>query len=913
MLNPVGAEPITAEIVSVHIPSISALPQLRGLLEVSRLVRDEHDLTRLIDRIAETISESLGFRAVAINLYRPTEGDFQVAAVHGNHEAREALIGTSRSADDWTPYLDNRFLRRGAYLIPHDEIVWEGVLFHVPDLPLGTDPDAWHPEDALIVPMRANDGRLLGVVSVDEPESGMRPTDEELEVLVAFAEHVAAALEGASDTAAAARDRAALSRMLDVSASLVELDSVDSILNAVAHGISDALGFEKVVVGTLHDEGRFVPTGTAGWDANDPGLAFSLTQADLDALLVPAFELEGCYLIENEIANAVVGNRSNYTSQRGGAGPLAWRRHLLIVPLVERDGPRRGFIWADDPVDSMLPSRERLQALRTFANQATMALRAAEDLQTLNARNAELAALHETAFGLLERPDLDSVLYAIVDNARQLARTPNAYLYLSDAPDADFKMRVGLGLFEEHVGRIAEPGLGASGKVLLCGETVVVEDYRDWGDRLVGYDEIAFRAVAAVPLRAGGRVVGVIGLARQDATAYTTGEIALLERFALLAELALENARLYATMRQSEELHRHVVDGSTDLIALLGPDSRIVLASRAYSDVLGYEPGELLGSLLSDLVHPDDLTTARATVVDGVIAEPMVARLRHRDGHWVRVEGTASPIKNEAGELQLELVIVRDITERERLQEQLRQAQKMESIGRLAGGIAHDFNNLLTAIRGYSELMLIDFDAGTAPSRESAEQIALAAGRAAALTSQLLAYSRKQVLRPQVIDLNEIVAGMAAMLAPMLGEQVVLSTALDSEIGPILADPTQIEQVVLNLAINSRDAMPGGGNLVLTTASFELHEAGEPLHPDLQPGPYITLTVRDTGVGIEPTVAEQVFEPFFTTKNVGEGTGLGLATVHGIVSQSGGAIWVDSVPGEGTSFTVCLPLAPESE
>jgi signal transduction histidine kinase len=275
----------------------------------------------------------------------------------------------------------------------------------------------------------------------------------------------------------------------------------------------------------------------------------------------------------------------------------------------------------------------------------------------------------------------------------------------------------------------------------------------------------------------------------------------------------------------------------------------------------------------------------------------------------VLLEATANMICGPDGRPQHVVATARDITERQRLQEQLRQAQKMESIGRLAGGIAHDFNNLLTAISGYAELMLMDFDADAVPTRDSAEQIARAAGRAASLTGQLLAFSRKQVLRPQVIDLNEVVGGMATMLARMLGEDVVLSTAFDSELGPTLADPTQVEQVVLNLALNARDAMPNGGSLMLRTAPLELRDGDESPHPDLQPGSYVTLAVRDNGIGMAPDLVEKVFEPFFTTKGIGEGTGLGLATVHGIVSQSGGVIWVESTPGEGTAFTVCLPLA----
>jgi PAS domain S-box-containing protein len=920
LLNPVGVPPITG-VMSVHIEPLSTLPQLRGLLEVTRLVREERDLTRLVDAIAATIAVSLGFRTVAINLYRPAEGDFMVTTVHGSEGARDVLLGTTRSSDAWAPYFTDRFLRRGAYLVPHDEGDWEGVPSHVPEFEPSTDPDAWHPEDALMVPMRGAHGALLGVVSVDEPESGLRPTDEELDVLVAFAEHVIGAIDAAQDAAAAARGRASLAQLFDVSASLVELDSAEDVLEAIARGIEQALGFEKVAV-CLARDGRFSPTGTAGWAPDDPGLDFTLTTADMDLLLVPEFEIEGCYLIEQAVATALVGGGSNYQSQRGGAGPRAWSRHWLLVPLIERDGSRTGFIWVDDPADSMLPSRERLQALRTFANQATMALRSAVDFETLNARNSELAALHDTAVGLLERLDVDSVLAAIMQSACSLVGTPHGFLALVDSETDRLNTAVKLGLLERVGPALAKRGEGVAGRVWETNSTIAIDDYATWDGRAQGFAEAELHATVAVPLRAGGEVVGVIGLAyAEPGCTFGPAQVALVERFAQLAALALESARLYTAaqreleerraveeaLRRSESLHRHVVDGSTDLIALLDPESRIVLASSAYEDVLGYSPAALVGTLLAGLLHPDDLEAVRENAVDGAVVEPAAARLRASDGRWVLVEGISTPIRGENGEIELIVVIARDVTERQRLQEQLRQGQKMESIGRLAGGIAHDFNNLLTAIGGYAELMLMDFDAGAVPTRDSAEQISRAAGRAASLTGQLLAFSRKQVLRPHVIDLNEVVAGMATMLARMLGEDVVLSTEFHPDLGLALADPTQIEQVALNLALNGRDSMPHGGSLALRTAPFELGAHDERPHPDLEPGSYVTLTVRDTGLGIEPELLEKIFEPFFTTKAVGEGTGLGLATVHGIVSQSGGVIWVDSTLGEGTTFTVCLP------
>jgi len=882
----------------VHSQPRSTLTHLRGLLEVSHRVRDEHDLERLVDRIAATISESLGFATVAINLYRPAEGDFRIATVHGNAPAREALLGLTRAPEAWEPFLTERFFRRGAYLIPHDEVDWERVPSYVPDLPISDEPDAWHPEDALIVPMRGAGGDLLGVVSVDEPSSGLRPGDEELDVLVAFAEHVAAAIEAAQDAAAAARDRLALARLLDVSASLVELASVDAVLDAVAHAISDALGFEKVAVCLVEEDG-FVPRGTAGWEPDDPGLAFAIAPADLERVLTPEFEHEGCYLIENDVARALVGNASSYRSQRFGPGPRGWSHHWLLVPLADRDGVRHGFIWADDPVDAMLPSPERLQALRTFANQATAALRAAIDLETLTARNSELAALHDTAFGLLEGLELERVLTAIVESASSLVTTPNAYLYLSDHATGGLRMQVGLGRFASELGRVGLPGKGVSGKVLVTGETVVVDDYRDWPDRLESYDDAGFRAAVGVPLRAGGELAGVIGIARQEARPFDASQVALLERFAGLASLALENARLYEALSRSEELYRQIVESSTELIALVDLDGRIVVASPSIMRTLGVGAEAILDKSFEELIHPDDVETAGETLAAAFGGKPaaITVRARHADGGYVLLDATASAVPGPDGAPQHVLATARDVTERHRLEEQLRQAQKLESVGRLAGGIAHDFNNLLTAIRGYAELLLLDLDEDAA-ARESAAQIARAADRAAALTAQLLAFSRKQVLRPQLLDLNEVVEGMTPLLERVLGDVVVLTTVLEPGLGRTLADPTQVEQVILNLALNARDAMPDGGGLLVSTANVELEDKW-----------YVTLVVADTGSGMDEETAARAFEPFFTTKDVGAGTGLGLATVHGIVAQSGGSVGVVSEPGAGTTFTVRLPLA----
>jgi diguanylate cyclase (GGDEF)-like protein len=368
----------------------SAIARLRALLDVTRLVRDETDTATVLAAIAESIATSLGFRTVVVNTYRPAWNDFEVTTVHGSDEARATLLGDTLPWEGWEPLLDERFAVNGAYMIPHGAFDWEHDVGarYIPDWEPSERPDAWHPGDELFVPMVHTDGHLLGIISVGEPASGLRPSADQLAGLVAVADHAALALQSAQETAAAAFHRAALRQLLQVSSRLTETLSAGAILQSVCEGISEALGFDKVCI-DLPDpvSGIFTTRAAVGWTLDDMRQNSPMTMWELAPLIDPLFERQGCYLLTLEEALArLPDTHSIRSSELNGRGPHAWNRHWLTVPMYDRDGGVIGLIWADDPRNRLLPSTELLQALRVFANQATAALDSAarfEDMRYL--------------------------------------------------------------------------------------------------------------------------------------------------------------------------------------------------------------------------------------------------------------------------------------------------------------------------------------------------------------------------------------------------------------------------------------------------------------------------------------------------------------------------------------------------
>ncbi len=419
-------------------------------------------------------------------------------------------------------------------------------------------------------------------------------------------------------------------------------------------------------------------------------------------------------------------------------------------------------------------------------------------------------------------------------------------------------------------------------------------------------------SVALIPMLVDSETVGGLALASDEVDHFSDERIELVKSVADQLSNALARSRLERERRRLSA----AIEQTTDAVIITDKAHLIQYVNPGFERITGYGRSEVVGKPIrfleeggGDEDHPQmsyrssrDPDEWRGRLVN-----------RRKDGTPYTVDTSLSPIRDKTGAIVNFVGVQRDITEELQLEQRYLQAQKMEAIGRLAGGVAHDFNNLLTAIMGYADILSDRLVPGSAPISD-VNEIRRAAERAAGLTRQLLAFSRKQVMQPQNVNLNEIVRDMERMLKPLIGEDIELQTALDPRLGSVRADPGQLEQVIMNLAVNARDAMPSGGRIMIATRNVELDEAYAREHPGIKGGLFVSLTVSDTGTGLSPEALSHLFEPFFTTKEEGKGTGLGLATVYGIVKQSGGHIASASELGKGTSFEILLPrLEKEAE
>jgi PAS domain S-box-containing protein len=518
---------------------------------------------------------------------------------------------------------------------------------------------------------------------------------------------------------------------------------------------------------------------------------------------------------------------------------------------------------------------------------------------------------------------LPALLHAIVEYVERHADGIMATVMLLDLERGELRLGAGPSLPEVYRRSIASvpvgPASGTCGTAAHRGMPVISPDLAAeplWEG--VPQRELALaaglRACWSVPVfSTEGAVLGTLALYAPEARDPRPEEQAIVAIASYLAGIAIDRSRTIEALGRSSRLLQQVLDSLPVGVWVVGTDGRIVFANPASRRLWGDEPHAERAWLVHGGRPVSAEESAASRALRGETLRDELVRLDLPDGTVRLVMTSAVPVVGAAGEIGGAIVLHRDVTEQQaaedalrRSEEQLRQAQKMEAVGQLAGGIAHDFNNLLTGILSYCDLLLDEVRAGD-PIRGDVEQIRQAGQRAAGLTRQLLAFSRRQVLQPKVISLNSVLAELDGMVRRLAGADVVVEAEIDPGLWYVLADPGQLEQVVINLVVNARDAMPDGGRLTITTAN-RIYLPDTPERPaGVRPGAYVTLSLSDTGVGMELELQSRVFEPFFTTKEPGKGTGLGLSTVYGIVQQSGGHVALRSAPGQGATFTVLLP------
>jgi PAS domain S-box-containing protein len=612
--------------------------RLRGLLEVTRLVRTGAQLPELLAEIARTVSDSLGYRTVVINLYRREWNDFVVSTVHGSDEARQVLLGEVQQVADWEPLLDQRFLQRGAYLVPEGEIDWdEHGASYKPDLPASSDPNAWHADDALFAPMRGADGQLLGVLSVDEPISGRKPTGDEIDVLVAVSEHAALAVEAAQEAARAKANRDALERLLAVSASLNELADTNDLLAHVCAAISDALGFGKVAVQLLNGDGYHSSVASVGF-ADGENSGAPITADQLERLLQPEFDLAGCSLIPHAEARRLLPEHpAGYRSMLDGRGPHAWDNDWLFVPLHDRRGRRIGYIWADDPVDRLKPDLERLTILRAFANQATTALEQASQFEEIqNAYEHHRALIDASPVAIVDF-ELDGRVRSWNAGATEIFgwTAEEAIGRMNPAVPAEE-----LDFFLENMARIAD------------GLTV-----RDLDTRRLHRDGSSIDvSISAGPIHdAHGNVIGAVAL-MIDVTARKRSERALVA---------------------SESRKDAVLRAALDAAVIVDHEGLITEINPATEETFGCTRADLIGKRFLDILvapaYRQDLAAVLASGSGPLIGSPVEISALRSDHRTFPVEVAITRV--DVSDRLLFAISLRDVTKRRERDERLRDVE----------------------------------------------------------------------------------------------------------------------------------------------------------------------------------------------------------------------------------------------
>ncbi|MGA2481078.1 MAG: PAS domain S-box protein, partial [Spirochaetia bacterium] len=646
----------------------------------------------------------------------------------------------------------------------------------------------------------------------------------------------------------------------------------------VSASVSHILGFEKAEV-----EGRPL------WDFVPPEVRLRIeglaAQAAAEGTAAPSR-----------------GNRYEVAMRRRD-GSMA-QVEVNLKALRDARGRRTGYHGVTRDVSDRRRSEEALRESEAHYQ---------ELLAAAQRQRRDLELLDHVRTAVAREGELPLIMRTVVEGIARAFGYTHVSLYMRRGESLFCEHQVG---YEQVIQQIPV-SRGVMGRVARTGEAVLLKDVHQDDEFVEAIPGIV--SEVCVPLRDRGSVVGVLNVESTSGMAMAEEDLRLMMALAEHVSIAIANARLSAEVRTSGERYRSLVENLGEGVMIVDAGERILLANPAAAAVFGVPLEALHGRGLDEFMGEEEYARVRAQTQLRREGQSGTYELEitRPDGTRRRVLVTATPHRGEDGGFVGTLGTLHDVTETRRMESALRlseeriaQMQKMEAVGRLAGGIAHDFNNLLTVISGYAGMVDEGLSDGH-PLKADIRQVIRAAGRAADLTARLLAFSRKQVLQPKVIDLNETVRGLQEMLKRVIGEDVELFAIFAPHAGNIKADKGQVEQVIINLAANARDAMPSGGRLSIETGNRSFTETPDRAHSMMKQGDYVTLTVRDTGVGMSAETQARLFEPFFTTKEVGKGTGLGLAMVYGIVKQSEGYIFCDSAVGTGTAFTMFFPRVRE--